>query len=90
MANTNTATQNVTGNQSSKDQLKKFIERIERLEEEKKTISTDIGEVYSEAKGTGYDTKTIKRIVALRKKEAHVVQEEEAMLDMYKKALGMI
>lgn len=70
-------------------QLRAFIERIERLEEEKKTISDDIKEVYSEAKNSGFDTKAIRTIIRLRKKEDGERQEEEAMIDLYKDALGM-
>ena len=70
-------------------QLRAFIERIERLEEEKKTISDDIKEVYSEAKNSGFDTKAIRAIIRLRKKEDGERQEEEAMIDLYKDALGM-
>jgi len=71
-------------------QLRAFIERIERLEEEKKTISEDIKEVYAEAKGTGFDTKAVRVIVRLRKKDQTERQEEEAILDLYKAALGMV
>jgi uncharacterized protein (UPF0335 family) len=70
-------------------QLRAFIERIERLEEEKKTISDDIKEVYAEAKGTGFDTKAVRAIIRLRKKDQAERQEEEAILDLYKAALGM-
>lgn len=70
-------------------QLRAFIERIERLEEEKKTISDDIKEVYSEAKNSGFDSKAIRTIIRLRKKEDGERQEEEAMIDLYKDALGM-
>ena len=70
-------------------QLRAFIERIERLEEEKKTISDDIKEVYSEAKNSGFDAKAIRAIIRLRKKEDKERQEEEAMIDLYKDALGM-
>jgi uncharacterized protein (UPF0335 family) len=70
-------------------QLRAFIERIERLEEEKKTISDDIKEVYAEAKGTGFDTKAVRTIVRLRKKDQNERQEEEAIIDLYKAALGM-
>ena len=70
-------------------QLRAFIERIERLEEEKKTISDDIKEIYSEAKNSGFDTKAIRAIIRLRKKEDGERQEEEAMIDLYKDALGM-
>ncbi|MEZ5810048.1 MAG: DUF2312 domain-containing protein [Rhizobiaceae bacterium] len=71
-------------------QLRAFIERIERLEEEKKTISDDIKEVYAEMKGTGFDTKAVRTIVRLRKKDQAERQEEEAMIDLYKNALGMV
>lgn len=71
------------------DQLRLFIERIERLEEEKKGIGDDIKDVYSEAKSTGYDTKTMRAIVRLRKMEAHARQEAEALLETYKAALGL-
>ncbi|UXM95493.1 MULTISPECIES: DUF2312 domain-containing protein [unclassified Bartonella] len=70
-------------------QLRSFIERIERLEEEKKTISDDIKDVYAECKGSGFDTKAVRAIIRLRKKEENERQEEEAMLQLYKDALGM-
>ena len=74
----------------AKDQLKAFVERIERLEEEKKATSDDIRDVYAEAKGTGFDTKAVRVIVRLRKKDQTERQEEEAILDLYKAALGMV
>ncbi len=70
-------------------QLRSFIERIERLEGEKKTISDDIKEVYAELKGSGFDTKAVREVIRLRKKEDHERQEEEAMVELYKDALGM-
>jgi len=70
-------------------QLRSFIERIERLEEEKKTLSEDIKDVYGELKGNGFDTKAVRTIIRLRKKEDHERQEEEAMIQLYKDALGM-
>jgi uncharacterized protein (UPF0335 family) len=70
-------------------QLRAFIERVERLEEEKQTIADDIKEVYAEMKGTGFDTKAVRTIIRLRKKDQAERQEEEAMLDLYKAALGM-
>ena len=70
-------------------QLRAFIERVERLEEEKQTISEDIKEIFAEAKGTGFDTKAMRTIIRLRKKDQAERQEEEAMLDLYKAALGM-
>ena len=74
----------------SAEQLRLFIERIETLEEEKKGIADDIKDVYAEAKGTGFDTKTMKAIVRLRKLEAAARQEAEALLDTYKTALGLV
>jgi len=71
------------------EQLRLFIERIERLEEEKKGISDDIKDVYSEAKSNGYDTKTMKSIVKLRKMERDARMEAEALLETYKAALGL-
>lgn len=71
------------------DQLRLFIERIERLEEEKKGIADDIRDVYSEAKSQGYDTKVMRQVVKLRKMETHDRQEFEAALDTYKAALGL-
>ena len=70
-------------------QLKAFIERVGRLEDEKQTISDDIKDVYAEVKGTGFDTKAVRTIIRLRKKDAAERQEEEAILDLYKAALGM-
>ncbi|PWJ84957.1 uncharacterized protein (UPF0335 family) [Pseudaminobacter salicylatoxidans] len=70
-------------------QLRAFIERIERLEEEKQTIADDIKDVFAEAKGTGFDTKALRTIIRLRKKDQAERQEEEAILDLYKAALGM-
>lgn len=70
-------------------QLKAIVERIERLEEEKKTISSDIKEIYSEADGNGFDTKVLRKVIAIRKKDLDDLQEEEAMLDIYLAALGM-
>ncbi len=71
------------------DQLRLFIERIERLEEEKKGIADDVRDVYAEAKSNGYDTKTMRKIVALRKMESHARQEADALLDTYRNALGL-
>jgi uncharacterized protein (UPF0335 family) len=70
-------------------QLRAFIERVERLEEEKQTISDDIKDVFAEMKGTGFDTKAVRTIIRLRKKDQAERQEEEAILDLYKAALGM-
>ena len=71
------------------DQLRLFIERIERLEEEKKGMSDDIRDVYNEAKSTGFDSKTMRAIVRLRKMEKHARDEQEALLETYKAALGL-
>ncbi|MCC2689356.1 MAG: hypothetical protein K0S21_2159, partial [Rhizobiaceae bacterium] len=65
-------------------QLRAFIERIERLEEEKQTIADDIKDVFAEMKGTGFDTKAVRAIIRLRKKDQAERQEEEAILDLYK------
>ncbi len=70
-------------------QLRSFIERIERLEEEKKGLSDDIRDVFAEAKGNGFDTKVMRQVIRLRKKEPAERQEEEAILDLYMHALGM-
>jgi uncharacterized protein (UPF0335 family) len=71
------------------DQLRLFIERIERLEEEKKAMADDIKDVYAEAKANGYDVKTMRTIVRLRKMEKHHRDEAEMLLDTYKAALGL-
>ena len=71
------------------DQLRLFIERIERLEEEKKAIADDVRDVYSEAKANGYCTKTMRKVVALRKMEAHDRQEADALIETYRAALGL-
>ena len=71
------------------DELRAFVERIERLDAEKKDIAEQQKEVMAEAKGRGYDTKVLRKIIALRKREADDVAEEEAVLEMYKEALGM-
>lgn len=74
----------------AKDQIKSIIERVERLEEEKKTISSDISDVYKEASGNGYDTKALKTIVRMRKQDANERQEAETILETYMHALGML
>ena len=71
------------------DRLKSFIERVERLEEEKAALTTDIGEVYSEAKSNGFDAKIMRMIVKLRKLDSGDRAEQEALLEIYKSALGM-
>ena len=72
------------------DRLKSFVERIERLEEEKKALANDIKEVYAEAKGNGFDTKTLRKVVRYRKQDRAKRQEEEAILDLYLSAIGEI
>ena len=74
----------------AKDQLKAFVERIERLEEEKKATSDDIRDVYAEAKGTGFDTKALRSIVRLRKLDTDERREQREVLDTYLHALGMV
>jgi uncharacterized protein (UPF0335 family) len=71
------------------DRLKSFIERIERLEEEKRALAEDIKEVFAEAKGTGFDIKIMRQIIRLRKMEQADRIEQEELLDLYKRALGM-
>ena len=71
-------------------QLKSIVERIERLEEEKKAVAEQIKEVYAEAKGNGFDAKTLRKVVSLRKRSTEERQEEEALLDLYLSALGML
>jgi len=71
-------------------QLRAFIERVERLEEEKRTIADDIKQVYSEMKATGFDTKTVRKIVRMRKMDQAQRQEEAAITELYLAALGML
>ena len=71
------------------DELRQFIERVERLEQEKKDIAEQVKEVFAEAKGRGYDTKVMRKVIALRRREPDDIAEEEAVLEMYKEALGM-
>lgn len=74
----------------AKDHLKSFVERIERLEEEKKSLADDIRDVYAEAKGTGFDVKALRAIVRLRKQDVNERREQEAILETYMHALGML
>jgi uncharacterized protein (UPF0335 family) len=76
-------------NPSTAGQLKSIIERIENLEEEKRQIAADIKDVYGEAKANGFDVKALRKIVSLRRKEADERREEEAILEVYLRALGM-
>lgn len=71
------------------DHLRSFIERVERLEEEKQALQADIKDVYAEMKGVGFDVKIARQIVRLRKMETHDREEMEEILDLYKKAVGM-
>ncbi|MES2601228.1 MAG: DUF2312 domain-containing protein [Pseudomonadota bacterium] len=79
-----------TAHSFAKGQLKAIIERIERLEEEKKTISDDIKDVYGEAKGNGFDVKVLRTIIRMRKQDADERQEQETILETYMQALGML
>jgi uncharacterized protein (UPF0335 family) len=72
------------------DRLKSFIERIERLEEEKKALANDIKEVYAEAKGTGFDVKIMRQVIRLRRMDKDDLDEQETLLDVYRRALGML
>ena len=71
------------------DHLRSYVERIERLEEEKAALAADIKDVYSEAKSSGFDSKILRQIIRLRKKEKEELQEEEHLLELYRAALGM-
>jgi len=71
------------------DRLRSFLDRIERLEEEKAGLTADIREVYAEAKGSGFDTKVMRQIVRLRKMDSADRQEQEALLDVYRRAIGL-
>jgi len=75
---------------STNNQLKAIVERVEKLEEEKAAIAEDIKEVFAEAKGAGFDTKILKQVLALRKKDASKRAEEQALLSVYMDALGML
>ena len=87
MATTAAAVQDEPATKFAKDQLKA---RIERLEEEKKTIADDIRDVYAEAKGNGFDTKALRTIIRMRKQDANERAEEETILETYMQALGML
>ncbi|MBP9778744.1 MAG: DUF2312 domain-containing protein [Rickettsiaceae bacterium] len=75
---------------NSKEYLKQFIARVERLEEDKRVVLEDIKEIYAEAKGQGFDTKVLRQIVRMRKVDRVKLDEHEELLDLYKHALGMI
>jgi uncharacterized protein (UPF0335 family) len=72
------------------ERLKSFIERIERLEDEKRALAEDIKEVFAEAKGSGFDTRIMRQIIRIRKRDQEELDEEETLLDLYKRALGML
>jgi uncharacterized protein (UPF0335 family) len=72
------------------ERLKSFIERIERLEEERRALAGDIKEVYAEAKGSGFDTKIMRQLIRIRRLDQDDVDEQETLLDLYKRALGMV
>jgi uncharacterized protein (UPF0335 family) len=71
------------------DRLRSIIERIERLEEERKALASDIKDIYAEAKSAGFEVKVVRQIIAIRKKEPAEVEEQETLLDLYRRALGM-
>ena len=73
----------------ARDRLRALVERIERLEEEKSALAADIREVYAEAKGTGFDAKVMRQVIRLRKMDQPTLQEQEALLELYKSALGV-
>ena len=84
------AVQDEPATKFAKDQLKAIIERIERLEEEKKTISDDIRDVYAESKANGFDVKALRQVVKLRKQDVNERNEQQAILETYMNALGML
>ncbi len=90
MPSTAAANQEKPGTRFAKDQLKAFVERIERLEEEKKATSDDIRDVYAEAKGNGFDIKALRSIVRLRKLDTDERREQQEVLETYMHALGMV
>jgi uncharacterized protein (UPF0335 family) len=71
------------------DRLRSIVERIERLEEERKALANDIKDIYAEAKSAGFDVKVVRQIISIRKKEPAEVEEQETLLDLYRRALGM-
>ena len=72
------------------DRLKSFVERIERLEEERRALGNDLKEVYAEAKGTGFDVKIMRQVIRLRRMDKDDLDEQETLIDVYKRALGML
>jgi uncharacterized protein (UPF0335 family) len=90
LARTDPAIRDEPATRFAKDQLKAIIERIERLDEERQTISDDIRDVYAEAKGNGYDVKALRTIVRMRKQDESERAEHETILETYMQALGML
>lgn len=90
MATATAVKEEETAHRFAKDQLKAIIARIEKLEEEKKALSDDIRDVYAEAKGTGFDVKALRTVIRMRKQDANERQEQEAILETYLLALGMM
>ena len=90
MATAAAAKDDQTGRRFAKDHLKAFVERLERLEEEKKAIADDIRDVYAEAKGNGFDIKALRTVIRLRKLDVNERKEQEAVLETYLHALGML
>lgn len=80
----------MTPGDNSKEQIRSIIERVERLEEEKATISSDIKDVFTEAKGNGFDCKALRTIIRMRKQDAGERAEQEAILEIYMQAMGML
>ena len=92
MARQSTAqkSESVSPDSVAQDQIRAFVERIERMEEEKAAIANDIKEIYAEAKGNGFDVKVLRQIVRIRKQDANERMEQEALLELYMSALGMV
>ena len=89
MATAKTADDDTAVGGIAADRLRSIIERIERLEEERKALGSDIKDIYSEAKSAGFDVKVIRQLISIRKKEPADVEEQESLLDVYRRALGM-
>jgi len=85
-----TSTAQSTPNKTTQDQLRAYVERIERLEEEKKVLSQDVTGIYQEAKSNGYDVKAMRRIIQIRRLDPQVAAELDELVDLYKHALGMV
>jgi uncharacterized protein (UPF0335 family) len=82
--------ESATLHNTTRQQLKSIVERIERLEEERKALGNDIKDIYSEAKATGFDTKALRKLIRIRKQDSNEYREEEALLETYMSALGML